>query len=545
MNPSEIDVVVNSVLRDKYVPSSVVINRQMEIIQFRGDTSFYLRHADGKASLNILKMARLEIAIDLRKVIVAALEEKKKVQKVGIEIAKHNISVTIEAIPLPLKTDESVLLVLFTQKEIGSLEGVAIKTRSSPDPGEQLVNGVETELARYREELLSTRYTYDATMEELQAANEELMSSNEELRSINEQLEASKIVLEKANRELVTTNRELHAMNRLLNESYKFSEEIISTIHDPMIILDKDLRVKTANRSFYRRFNLSERDTEGVLLYDLAKGHWNIPKLRELLNEIVTENTSFTGYEMEQTFPGIGHIIMRINAKRIIQQAHREQLILVAIADITEVMLRQRGEKQRLELEVDSQTKLASASKMADQYIRGIFMQAPVSIVILKGPSFIIDLVNREAIETWGVAREKAVGRPFFEVSPEFREDGLDRIMQQVYHTGEPFNAKDFRVPDTRNNIRTDRFFSFSLNPIRDLDGIVTGLTAIGIDVTQEVTARRRIERQSQELELAVQQRTKELNGANEELAAMNSVLQKVNKELESFAYVSSHDLQE
>jgi two-component system CheB/CheR fusion protein len=90
----------------------------------------------------------------------------------------------------------------------------------------------------------------ESSNEELQSLNEEIVSSNEELQSLNEELETSKEEIESTNEELTTSNQELHARNQQIEELYSYSEAIISTIHEPMLILDKDMKIRSANKSF-------------------------------------------------------------------------------------------------------------------------------------------------------------------------------------------------------------------------------------------------------------------------------------------------------
>ncbi|MGK2863680.1 MAG: PAS domain S-box protein, partial [Chitinophagaceae bacterium] len=190
----------------------------------------------------------------------------------------------------------------------------------------------------------------------------------------------------------------------------------------------------------------------------------------------------------------IGKIILRLNGKLVVQRAHREKLILLAIADVTEAMKRLRNDKKELEDEIDVQTKMAEASKLADEYIRNIFMQAPVSIVVYKGPSFIIDLVNEKGIEMWGTTYENAIHKPLFEVSPELRGKGMEKILNKVYISGEPHISHEFPAQYTRNGKVHNGFFNFVLKPIHDLNGTISGIAAVGSEVTQEVMARRKIE---------------------------------------------------
>ncbi len=113
-----------------------------------------------------------------------------------------------------------------------------------------------------------------------------------------------------------------------------FAENIIETIIEPLLVLDADLRVISANQSFYRTFHVKPTETEGQLLYDLGNRQWDIPQLRKLLEDILKENTEFKGYQIEHDFPEIGHRKMLLNARRIKSDENRE-LILLAIEDIT------------------------------------------------------------------------------------------------------------------------------------------------------------------------------------------------------------------
>ena len=103
-----------------------------------------------------------------------------------------------------------------------------------------------------------------------------------------------------------------------------------------MVILDSDLMVVKANRSFYRTFNVFPERTEGMLVYELGNQQWDIPKLRELLEDILPQNTIFNDFEVEHHFEAIGQKIMHLNARKIYSQEIQTQLILLAIEDVTE-----------------------------------------------------------------------------------------------------------------------------------------------------------------------------------------------------------------
>ena len=270
-NPVALDNAIDEVLISEFMPASVVINEHLEIVQFRGTTDMFLTHPKGKATFNILKMARPEIAFELRNAISKVIKTKKRIRKSGIEMKiKSEVKIiSLEIVPLKIESDEPLLLILFTELE------QAESTWQHEEGGkndsfakDRRIKKLEQELALAHADAQTMAQEQEAFAEELQSANEEAVSSNEELQTLNEELETSKEEIESSNEELTTTNQELQTRNDLLNEAYDYSEALFSTIHNPMIVLDKNLRVKSANQKFYEKFHVKEEDTEGVLLYD-------------------------------------------------------------------------------------------------------------------------------------------------------------------------------------------------------------------------------------------------------------------------------------
>jgi len=116
----------------------------------------------------------------------------------------------------------------------------------------------------------------------------------------------------------------------------EYAEAIIRTVRDPLMILRADLRVNTANEAFYRTFKAESHQTEGRLIYELGNRQWDIPKLRELLEEILPRNSVFNDFEVTHDFPEIGRRIMLLNARRLEQDDGSRGLILLAIEEVTE-----------------------------------------------------------------------------------------------------------------------------------------------------------------------------------------------------------------
>lgn len=353
----------DAVLLLQYIPASVIINYDMEIQQFRGNTSLYLMQSPGKASFNILKMANTEINFELHNAIHHAIKSKQTTRKFGIEIdkdiSKNSVRlVNIEVAPLSVEGEEPLLIVIFTEHQM-EIIGHATKGIKNNVVKDRRIKKLEEELASARYDMGSITHDQEAVNEELQSTNEEAVSSNEELQSLNEELETSKEEIESTNEELTTTNQELYARIKQVEELYTYYEGILSAIHEPMLILDKNFKVKSANESFCKMFQVTEAECIGVLLYKLGDNQWNIPRLRELLDDVVSTNYRLHDYEVELTFPLIGDKTMLLNAHRITQQSKNDELIVLTIFDITEVkrlaIELQLNEKKALELELQSE----------------------------------------------------------------------------------------------------------------------------------------------------------------------------------------------
>ena len=113
------------------------------------------------------------------------------------------------------------------------------------------------------------------------------------------------------------------------------AEGIIATVREPLIVMDANFKVITANPSFYQTFRVTTEQTENHILYELGNGQWDIPELRRLLEEILPQNSVFNDFAVEHEFPSIGRKKMLLNARKIVQQEPNDQLILLAIEDTT------------------------------------------------------------------------------------------------------------------------------------------------------------------------------------------------------------------
>ncbi|HBE28297.1 MAG TPA: histidine kinase, partial [Ktedonobacter sp.] len=347
-----------------YAPASVVIDAEMEIRHFRGYTSPYLEPATGRASLNLFKMARESLGFELRAAISKARKSGQPVKKEGIQLSDHGVlrEVAIEVIPVKASATERYYVILFEDTPTPSTSQASAPAPNQQQAGEarrgakdRRIRQVEQELAATREEMRSIIEELEAANEELQSANEEILSSNEELQSLNEELETSKEEIQASNEELLVINQELRQRQAQLQEARAYAEAIVETIREPLLVLDSEMRVQSANQAFYQFFQVEPAETERHLLYELGQGHWNSPALRTLLEELLPTNHAFTDYEIEHTFPRIGRKSMLLNAHRI----DHVPLILLAMEDIT---ARKQAEKEKQQMLEQREEFMAIAS---------------------------------------------------------------------------------------------------------------------------------------------------------------------------------------
>ena len=185
-----------------------------------------------------------------------------------------------------------------------------------------------------------------------------------------------------------------------LKDALAYAQGVVETVREPLLVLGGDLRVRTANRSFYQTFRVAAEETEGRLVYDLGDGQWDIPRLRTLLEEILPQDTSFDGFEVEHDFGAIGRKVMLLNARRITQEGDQTELILLAIEDITE---RRRAEEERREIE----TRFTSLVKNIKDHA-----------IFTMDPDGRITSWNVEAERILGYSEAEILGQPSRSSSP-------------------------------------------------------------------------------------------------------------------------------
>lgn len=326
-----------------YVPASVVIDTEMQILYVRGHISPYLEPAPGKANLHLLTWVREGLKLGLRAAIHAAQHADQPIRREGLQVSGTSSMVRITVVPLKESSTTRCFLIVFEESPSLSLHG---GRRGKQTAEAARIAALEQELTTTRAEVQVILEEHDSANERWQIANEEGQSSNEELRSLNEELETSQAELQASNEELRTANQELQTRNEQLRVAQDYAESIVETIREPLVVLSGDLRLQRANTAFYQFFRVTPPETEHRLLSELGNGQWDLPPLRKLLEEMQSTNRSFHSFEVEHHFPAIGHKIMVLSGGRIVHEREGtgKPLILLAMEDIT---VRRELERQK------------------------------------------------------------------------------------------------------------------------------------------------------------------------------------------------------
>ena len=439
-------------LLSNFVPPSVVVNENGDILYFQGKTRKYLEPPVGKAHLNVHTMAREGIQFPLSSALNAAAREKTEIirDNVFVKLNGKTQRINLTVLPIPGADEQgAVFLVTFEDQP----EHPELPAREEGGKGDERGDG---RYAALEQETLNLRQHLQNLTEEMQASQEELRSANEELQSTNEELTSSKEELQSLNEELLTVNAEhqkkiedlsrsnddmrnllrsaeipllfldsqlrvrrftesirpilnlqsndigrsvtdlkvnlkeerlqadvqevLDTLQMMVNQvqtgdgrwyemrinpyrttenriegvvvsfmditsikelessleyARTYAENVIATVKEPLIVLDPELRVVSANRSFYTIFQVTPEETVGKLIYTLGNQQWDIPRLRELLEEILPKETELDDYLVEHDFPKIGHRVMRLNARKIRTETGPDR-ILLAIKNVSE-----------------------------------------------------------------------------------------------------------------------------------------------------------------------------------------------------------------
>ena len=289
------------ILLTRYVPAGVLVNSELEVLQFRGETGLYLTPAPGKASLNVLKMAREGLLVSLRALLQRARKEQTAQREPNVRVRTDGGFRDIALTVLPVgdaTAAERCYWVLF-EPAGGPLKPVRapaargkrkLTATAQRAEDERQAERLAQELSATREYLQSVIEQQEASNEELQSANEEVQSANEELQSINEELETSKEEIQSANEELSTVNEELQKRNEELDRANADLNNLFSSVKVAVLMVWPDLRIRRFTPTAEKVLNLIAADV-GRPIGDIRM-NLDIDDLKALLREVIDTTTT-------------------------------------------------------------------------------------------------------------------------------------------------------------------------------------------------------------------------------------------------------------
>lgn len=279
-----------NLILEKYGPPGVIINQDMEILHFRGQTGIYIDPSAGSASLNLLKMARQDLVLELRAVVQQAIREHGMVRKEKVRIFEDSRyrNVNLQVIPLP--TAETAMpnyLVLFepSSETVTSQQTEQQSATEIHDVKDLRIKELENDLRADREYMQSIIEDQEGINEELQSANEEIQSANEKLQSTNEELETAKEELQSTNEESATIIEEHENRNRELNMANSDLTNLLASIDLAIVILRGDLHI--------RRFTPAAKSLLNLIDADIGRSIGNIrsnieiPDLEQRVQQVI------------------------------------------------------------------------------------------------------------------------------------------------------------------------------------------------------------------------------------------------------------------
>jgi two-component system CheB/CheR fusion protein len=492
-------------------PDGVIINDHFEIVHFRGVTGNWIEPSAGKPSLSVLKMVKRELALELRSLIHKAKTTHQPTSKEGImmQSAGSKKIVTLEVIPL-LNTINLYFLILFrnTLDIVDSNSDKSNGHNKEMNASEVRSMQLERELLQTQENMRVIAEDQEAGNEELLSANEELLSGSEELRSLNEELEISKEELQSTVEELSVSNQELAFRVDEVTYSRIYAEAIVSTIVQPLVVLDKELKVKSANTAFYKNFFLTLKETEGKQFLALNSSQWDIPELRSVLERGLADVNFFERIELNIKVSDIVNRVMVLSVKRIYREQSGELFLLLVIEDMTD------------------RRQLEDSLKEKAEFLRGILESSPQisSTASLDGK---VNYYNNYFLKFSALTYEEAIDMGWQRVIHPDDLEKTSKIWDHSVATGEEFET-EVRFK------RHDGIYRWHLSraiPMRGSDGKISSWVGTAIDIHEQKMF-------SDELEKKVRRRTASLKQSNFEL-------EHANKNLEQFAFIAAHDLQE
>lgn len=255
----------------------------------------------------------------------------------------------------------------------------------------------------------------------------------------------------------------------------EFSRTLVNTLREPVIIINEEYDIIASNSSFYKFFELEDR--QELSLFRLLGNSHEIGEFRQFLIDVFSDQYQITDLSIPALRKNSSKDLL-VNASKLEWEQDHDQFVLISFKEYSGL----EGNFQQIK-----------------KSIRGILEHAPAFICTLSGPDHIFELANEKFIQLAG--NRQVIGKSVHEALPEIENQGFIRILDQVYSSGEPFIGQEIFVEIKQADASTkDSYLDFVYQPTTDLDGKVEGIFVHGIDVTEKVLARKKLEENKKRL---------------------------------------------
>jgi two-component system CheB/CheR fusion protein len=281
------------IMLNAFAPASVIVNSDLQIVQFRGKTDNYLDFPQGEPTFNLLRIAKDDLPLEIRSMVKQAARQKLQVRKDNIEITGNASSRIINLIVNPInpveKKNEQLYLVIFEEVSLKNNPTIDLKTAKTHSSDDKKLSLLKSELSVTKDNLQSIIEQLESANEELLSANEEIQSGNEELQSTNEELETAKEELQSTNEELTTVNDELSKRNIEISGVNNDLTNLLRSINIPIVMVDNNLKIRRYTNVAERLLNLIPADIGRKIT--AINSNVEVPNLEKLIQEVIQTPT--------------------------------------------------------------------------------------------------------------------------------------------------------------------------------------------------------------------------------------------------------------
>ena len=554
----EVQRTADQVVLGNYAPAGVVVDDQLQIVQFRGKTGSYIEPSAGTASLHLLKLVKPELAAELRKALDAARSEArpKRIERVSFHDGPRLGFVTLNVTPFRVAGSDDQFFMVSFEEAVSRSEEVrqgatpdVVDAKHNHEPlkrGESVgkkaantksANGavkrgsavwikdlevdfqdalkrngeLAQDLEATRRHLQAVTEEHSSVVEEYQAANEEVQSSNEELQSTNEEIETSKEELQSLNEELTTVNDELRVRNA---EAIHFNDDLtnlLTSMHVPVIMVGTDLRIRRFTAGAERMVNVIATDV-GRPIGDI-KSNIDVPKFDELIARVIA--TLEVAEREVRDLAGCWYL-MHIRPYRTAE--HKIDGAVIIYYDI------------------DARKRAGEQSEASRRYAEAIVETVREPLLVLDERLRVVS-ANRAFYDGFGTSPADTAGRALFELgNGQWDIPSLRGLLERVLAHGEAFNEAEVEHDFPGRGHRT------MLLNARRVPSALNGLPLVLLAI-EDVTAQKKATGLLARANIELAARATELEATTVELLGKTAEAQASNRAKTDFLATMSHEL--